>query len=70
MLHSPVRDIRQKYKIRNPILMNRIVDFLMANISNLTSARNIADALTGNKDKICLLSTSAAVFTMIQRRYA
>ena len=47
-----VRDIRQKYKIRNPILMNRIVDFLMDNISNLTSARNIADALTGNKDKI------------------
>ena len=29
-----------------------IVDFLMDNISNLTSARNIADALTGNKDKI------------------
>lgn len=47
-----VRDIRQKYKIRNWILMDRIVDFLMDNISNLTSARNIADALTGNKDKI------------------
>lgn len=47
-----VRDIRQKYKIRNPILMDRIVDFLMDNISNLTSARNIADALTNNKDKI------------------
>lgn len=47
-----VRDIRQKYKIRNPILMDRIVDFLMDNISNLTSARNIADALTSNKDKI------------------
>ncbi len=47
-----VRDIRQKYKIRNPILMNRIVDFLMDNVSNLTSARNIADTLTGNKDNI------------------
>lgn len=47
-----VRDIQQKYKIRNPLLMNRIVDFLMDNISNLTSARNIADALTGNRDKI------------------
>lgn len=35
-----VRDINQKYKIRNPILMNRIVDFLMDNISSLTSARN------------------------------
>lgn len=47
-----VRDINQKYKIRNPILMNRIVDFLMDNISNLTSARNIADSLTNQKDKI------------------
>lgn len=47
-----VRDIRQKYKIRNKVLMDRIVDFLMDNISNLTSARNIADALTNNKDKI------------------
>lgn len=47
-----VRDIRQKYKIRNRILMDRIVDFLMDNISNLASARNIADALTNNKDKI------------------
>lgn len=47
-----VRDIRKKYKIRNPILMDRIVDFLMDNISNQTSARNIADALTNNKDKI------------------
>ena len=47
-----VRDIRQKYKIRNRILMDRIVGFLMDNISNLTSARNIADALTNNKDKI------------------
>ena len=47
-----VRDIRQKYKIRNSILMDRLVDFLMDNISNLTSARNIADTLTSNKDKI------------------
>lgn len=47
-----VRDIKQKYKIRNPILMNRIVDFLMDNVSNLTSARNIADSLTNQNDKI------------------
>ena len=47
-----VRDIKQKYKIRNPILMSRIVDFLMDNISNLTSARNIAASLTNQKDKI------------------
>lgn len=47
-----VRDIRQKYKIRNVILMNRISDFLMDNISNLSSTRQIADTLTKNKDKI------------------
>ena len=40
-----IRDIRQKYKIRNVQMMNQIVDFLMDNISNLTSARNIADIL-------------------------
>ena len=36
-----VRDIRKKYKIRNTQLMDRIVDFLMDNVSNLSSARNI-----------------------------
>ena len=47
-----VRDIRQKYKIKNTQLMDRLVDYLMDNISNLTSARNIADTLTVNKDII------------------
>ena len=47
-----LRDIRQKYNIRNPALMDRISQFLMDNISNLTSARSIADTLTSNKDKI------------------
>lgn len=40
-----VRDIRQKYKIRSTQMMDRLVDFLMDNISNLSSARSIADAL-------------------------
>ena len=44
-----VRDIQQKYSIRKPILMNHIADFMMDNISNLTSARKIADALTSSK---------------------
>lgn len=44
-----VRDIRQKYKIRDLQLMDRLVDFLMDNISNLTSARNISDTLSFNK---------------------
>ena len=47
-----VRDIRQKYKIRNMILMDHISDFLMDNISNLSSIRQIAETLTKNKDKI------------------
>lgn len=45
-------DIRQKYKIRNPVLMDGISRFLMDNVSNLTSARSISDTLTSNKDKI------------------
>lgn len=32
--------------------MNRVSDFLMDNISNLSSIRQIADTLTKNKDKI------------------
>lgn len=47
-----VRDIRTKYKIRNMALMDRLVDFLMDNISNLTSSRTIADTFNSNKDKI------------------
>ena len=47
-----VRDIRQKYKIRNTQLMSRIVDFLMDNVSNLSSARSIASTLTGEKEKV------------------
>ena len=47
-----LRDIRQKYKIKNPALMDRISQFLMDNVSNLTSARSITDTLTSNKDKI------------------
>lgn len=47
-----LRDIRQKYRIKNPALLDRISQFLMDNVSNLTSARSIADTLTSNKDKI------------------
>lgn len=47
-----VGDIRQKYKIRNIVLMNQICDFLMNNISNLTLSRNIAQSLTNYNDKI------------------
>ena len=47
-----VRDIRTKYKIRNTQLMDRIVDFLMDNVSNLSSARNITNTLGSMNEKI------------------
>jgi predicted AAA+ superfamily ATPase len=47
-----VRDIRQKYKIRNVVLMDKIAEFMMDNISNITSSRKIADTLTKNVAKI------------------
>lgn len=47
-----VRDIRKKYKIRNMQLMDRLVDFLMDNISNLISARNITNTFSGFKEKV------------------
>ena len=47
-----VRDIRKKYKIRNMQLMDRLVDFMMDNISNLTSARNIANTFVCFKEKV------------------
>lgn len=47
-----LRDIRLKYKIRNIALMDKIADFMMDNISNLTSSRKIADTLTKNVDTI------------------
>ena len=47
-----VRDIRKKYKIRNMQLMNQLVDFLMDNISNLTSARSIKNTFSGVQEKV------------------
>lgn len=46
-----VRDIRKKYKIKNIQLMDKIVDFLMDNISNLSSARSIANTLMNANEK-------------------
>lgn len=46
-----VRDIRQKYKIRNMQLMNMLVDYLMDNISNLTSARSIQNTFNSLREK-------------------
>ena len=46
-----VRDIRQKYKIRNPGLLEKLADFLMDNISSEVSTRSLADTLTSHKEK-------------------
>lgn len=54
-----VRDIRQKYKIRNLPLMDRLVDFLMDNISNLTSARNITHTFGSLREKANHVTVSA-----------
>lgn len=43
-----VRDIKQKYNIQNMGLMNSITEFMMDNISNLTSYRSIANILNEN----------------------
>lgn len=42
-----IRDIKQKYKIRYMPLLEKISDYLMDNVSNLTSARNIAKVMAG-----------------------
>ena len=44
-----VRDIQKKYKIRNMPLMDRLCDFMIDNISNLTSTRSVAAAFTIEK---------------------
>ena len=43
-----VRDIQQKYNIQNIGLMDSLTEFMIDNISNLTSYRNIANKLNEN----------------------
>lgn len=47
-----VRDIQQKYKLRNTLLMDKLVDFLCDNIGNLTSIRKIASNFTTNNKPV------------------
>ncbi len=46
-----VRDIQKKYKIRNMPLMEQLCDFLIDDISNLTSARSVAKSFTAAQVK-------------------
>lgn len=47
-----IRDIQQKYKIQNIGLMDSLTEFMMDNISNLTSYRSIAKKLNQNDKTI------------------
>lgn len=40
-----IRDIRNKYKVQSPVLLDSISDFLMDNISRITSVRKVANVL-------------------------
>ncbi|MBR7060354.1 MAG: ATP-binding protein, partial [Eubacterium sp.] len=44
-----VRDIINKNRLQNEPLLNAIIDYLMDNIGNVTSIRNITNALSSNK---------------------
>ena len=46
-----IRDIVKKYKIRNKELLNRLSDYLLDNISNVTSSTKIENTLKSNKFK-------------------
>ena len=46
-----VRDIQRKYHVRNMPLMERLCDFLIDNVSNLTSTRGVAAAFNGENVK-------------------
>lgn len=44
-----VRDIINKYKIRNELLLHMLIDFMMDNIGSEISVRSITDSLAGGK---------------------
>ena len=47
-----VRDIKQKYNIKNIDVLNNLNNYLIDNISNLTSSNNITNFLNSNKVNI------------------
>ena len=47
-----IRDIKQKYNIKNTDVLNNLNNYLIHNISNLTSSNNITHFLNSNKVNI------------------
>lgn len=47
-----LRDINEKYKIRNEDLLDSLTNFMMDNISNITSVRNITNSLKRADDAL------------------
>lgn len=47
-----LRDIKQKYKIRNEFVLTKVTDFLIDNISNLTTARKLTEAINDRGYKV------------------
>lgn len=51
------RDIIQRYKLSDTFLLNKIAEYLMDNVSNVTSARSVANVL--NDDKVSTTHVTA-----------
>lgn len=47
-----IRDIRDKYNIKDELILEKVTEFLIDNISNITSILNITNVLNKNKIKI------------------
>lgn len=47
-----LRDIKQKYKIRNELLLSKVTDYLIDNISNLTSPRKISTVIKNKVESV------------------
>lgn len=46
-----IRDLVDKYKLGNPTMMKRLSNYLMDNISNISSSRNISNALRNDGEQ-------------------
>jgi predicted AAA+ superfamily ATPase len=46
-----VRDIQQKYHIRNKAMLDQMIDYMLDNISNISSSKSISDNLIRKKVK-------------------